>query len=117
MAVAARNRYVPEYTSYDSLRDARQSAERRARKLFRAHLNQRQLATLKNGQWVYVRGNHTGRLYRVDCTRFTNNIFSRGESFCVIMWDHSVPRYDHLLAQKLLIETNERKFLKIAVRS
>ncbi len=90
--------------------------ERRANKLLRAHLSKRQLSTLDRHGWINVRGNHTGRLYRIDCGGCAHNIFSRGVNYCTMM-DASAPVGDHLLAQKLLIETNERKFLKIAVRS
>lgn len=118
------------YRRYDELQLKQSaSAERRARNLFMSHLTKTQAKTLKRVRWIEVRGNHTGHVYRIDCRDETLNIRDRntGRKYCAVLaqeepgifglrqdWD--IPRYDHLLAQKLAIEANEKKFLRIACR-
>lgn len=97
------------------------SAERRARRLLRKHLTKAQDKELVAHRRIKVRGSHSGDVYIIDCSTETANIWRKRDMrrYCVQLneWDdrrQEIPRSDHLLAQKLLIETNEKKFLRIA---
>ncbi len=102
-------------------------AERRARRLLRKHLTPKQLRQLKKG-YFEVKGSRSGHIYRINCHRTAQNIVNRTlrRRFCILIdnlydWSFShgyvdCPKSDHLLAQKLIIETNEGRFLRIAER-
>lgn len=98
------------------------SAERRARRLLRKHLTKAQDKELVVRRRIKVRGSHSGDVYIIDCSTETANIWRERDQrrYCIQLNEWSdcweIPRSDHLLAQKLLIETNERKFLRIANR-
>lgn len=95
------------------------AAERRASKLLRSHLGKTQKKSLRNRGWFYAKGSHTKRRYRIYGSFATQNIecVDTGREYCAILrkWA-SIPTSDHVLAQKLAIETNEKKFLRTAVR-
>lgn len=103
--------------------DAR--AEARARKLLRRHLTPKQRRQFTRNDWFEVIGNVTGRTYRIECDSSCQNIVNRKleRRYCIMLNENGdnesgdlyLPDSDHLLAQKLLIETNERVFLRRAV--
>ncbi len=109
-----------------------EKAERRARRLLRSHLSASQNQSLTDKNYFAVRGNASGVMYRIHgldrYNRLGQNIRDLGgfkygvglESdapFWADWRDHSYPPSDVMLAQKLLIETDERKFLRLACKS
>lgn len=95
------------------------SAEAIARKLLLQHLTPRQRRQLAKHNWLEVSGPKTGHVYRIHAHKFLGNIWDIPNSckYCLYAkGDHSLPISDHVLAQKLLIETDERRFLRLANR-
>lgn len=131
-------------TSYEDLQKewnrSCKVAERRARKLLRTYLTKAQQTSLTKRGYFCVRGNKTKRLYRIYCGRKVcrvsgfGNTGNLGQNICCKDWwygthfegsgawshaGHKVvcPPSDLMLAQKLLLETNEAQFLRLACRS
>jgi hypothetical protein len=100
-------------------RSDRVGAEARARKLLIEHLNPLQRQQLKDYGWFEVIGGTTGRTYRIWAHRYIANIHApkEGWKFCACCADLSLPTSDHVLAQKIMIESDERRFLRIANRN
>ncbi len=92
--------------------------EDRAKNLFIKHLSPSQLLTFKENSYIDVKSNR-GHKYRIDTNKLCINITRLGffiirRKFCIILKNFMIPRYDHFLAQKILIESDESQFLKIA---
>jgi hypothetical protein len=87
------------------------SSKQRAYRLFLSQLNANQRAS-----WLRYRefevAAASGRRYTLS-TYGPFNIRSRDEAFCLRVGDN-VPVYDKLLAQHLLVRTDERLFLRLA---
>lgn len=90
--------------------------ERRARRLLEGHLTAMQLDTMQLNGWFEVRGSATGCVYRIHVKKYLGNVWDiRGnKKYCIALVDRSLPTSDHVLAQKLLLETNEAAFLRTA---
>ncbi len=101
--------FQPEY------RKIRLAAERRARKLLLSHLTPTQRDTVGLNGWFETRGSR-GTLYRILTTKFLGNITAphAGRKYCLCFADRLLPLSDHILGQKLLIESDEPKFLRVA---
>jgi len=98
----------------------------RAENTLRAHLSPEQLADYLRTRTFRARGNFTKRVYTI-VPRWSNNVYHIehsympyeqhvAQAFCTGS-DANVPMADHMLIQKLYIETNEFEFLKIACAS
>lgn len=91
--------------------------EATARKLLLSRLTDEQRRTLEKENYFIVLGSK-GNSYRISCDRISHNVREVGkEGVTYCAYPPGVPRNDIWLAQKLLIESNEEAFLKVAVRS
>ncbi len=87
--------------------------------LLKSCLTHTQLQQYEDNEWFLVQGNESGRVYQIN--RYLQmNVYAytdgeRGTKYCAVPVDH-VPIEDHLLAQKLMIETEEEEFLRIAIK-
>jgi hypothetical protein len=89
-------------------------AEERALELLHSCLTENQRLDLEaDDQFTVVAP--SGREYLI-VQGYAGNVYSEGWSFCIHM-DSRLPVSDHMLAQKLMIETDEAGFLSIANRS
>lgn len=101
-------------------RARRAEADRRAQELLDRHLTEEQRQSIQRHRHFHL---HTpeGRRYRVDVDQQARNVHLVDESgrvretYCA--HPAGVPTADAVLAQKLMLETNEREFLRIANRS
>lgn len=96
---------------------ARQAAEERAAGLLREHVGDGPYQQLKRDGYLEVpsRG-HAGRVYRIPTQPGRVVVYEAGHpvaQLCVIACD-PVPHADLLLAQKWLIEADERAYLALA---
>lgn len=100
------------------IRDARLRRMKmlRSKKLLKEHLDAEQLAMLMDNDHFHVRCK-SGQLYRINNGRVGNidvmENGSRKHGLCAHPEDY-VPNYDTMLAQKLMLETNEDEFVRIA---
>lgn len=87
------------------------AARRRARALFLS-----QLTPAQRNSWFWRRRFNavapSGRVYTIGAYR-PFNICTHGAAFCVQV-EGDVPLYDKMLAQKLLVESDEQRFLASA---
>lgn len=89
-------------------------AEARALELLRSCLTENQRRELDaDDQFTVIAP--SGREYLI-VRGYAGNVYSEGWCFCIHM-DSRLPVPDHMLAQKLMIETDEQGFLSIANRS
>lgn len=90
-----------------------QEANLRAEQLFLSRLTPFQLNEFQRSKEFPVRGSK-GTRYRINCTHQNGNVqrVSDGIKFCA--GPFGLPAYDFWLAQKLLIESDENAFLKVA---
>jgi hypothetical protein len=101
-------------------RTARAAAQLRARELLRAHLNDEQRAEYDRRR-SFVVETPRGRRYRIKSTS-SYNVHGEvdGIDYCVQLRSDAtargVPLEDQMLAQKLLLELDEPRFLRIANR-
>lgn len=95
-------------------------ANKKAEKLLLSCLSKSQKEEYERNSCFTVKGNITGKRYRIHSFKQINieeldklgNVMSK---FCVVSSEY-VPTEDHMLSQKLLIETNEELFLQTAIR-
>ena len=96
----------------------RRRARRRAKKLLLASLDADQRRELKRKGYFHVSGSK-GNLYRV-ASAFPFNVRLAGYAkrsrvfFCLEAEDPDLPAEDVMLAQKLMLETDEGEFLRLA---
>jgi len=95
----------------------RRMKELRAKRLLKQHLNEEQRAMLNDKDHFYMRA-ASGQLYRIRNGRSGNvdvmhDESRRQHSLCAHPNDYC-PNYDTMLAQKLMLETNEEEFKRIA---
>lgn len=93
---------------------------KKAEKLLLSCLSKKQKSEYSEYSYFTVRGNITGKSYRIHPDKQINieEIDSVGRvvgRLCVVSAEY-VPIEDHMLSQKLLIETNEELFLQTAIR-
>jgi hypothetical protein len=92
----------------------------KARELLLANLDPQQLAEYRKHNRFTVRSSR-GHLYRIDCGSLAQNVYrlkkdgsvrNFGEGYCAYL--KSVPYADSHLAQKLILEADEGRFLRTA---
>lgn len=93
-----------------------EEAKGRARRLLLAHLDDAQRAELDEKKRFHVRG-QDGHLYLI-MPDYHGNIYRMEDgkptvAYCIVVAD-SVPLFDSMLGQKLLLETDIEAFLEIA---
>lgn len=89
----------------------RAEAATRAMELLRSCLSVEQQAQLDENGCFRVTA-PSGRVYTIT-QGYAGNVYSQGWSYCIHMRS-DLPEADHMLAQKLMIETDEAAFLRIA---
>lgn len=92
--------------------------ELRAKRLLKQHLDEEQLKMLADKDHFYVRA-HSGKLYRIRKGRSGNveQMHDDSERVHKVLCAHPnvyCPNYDTMLAQKLMLETDEAAFLAVA---
>ncbi|MCK1670339.1 hypothetical protein [Bradyrhizobium sp. 150] len=100
------------------------AARERSRELLLAHLTSAQRETFAKNKWFIVEGGLSKQRYRIrDTGHMVANIDVLGEVSDIVshrLCGHcdlnEVPLYDQLLAQKMMLELDEERFLKIANR-
>ena len=97
------------------------SPKQRALELLESHLTPEQLAQFHKRGWFEVRGGSTGRRYRIYTNRVINNTRRRWgplsiTAYCATLAERLqyMPKWDHILGQKLMLENHERHFLREA---
>ena len=96
------------------LPEAPHLAEAKARAKLLTFLTSYQRKTLKENGWFEVMSN-TGKRWRISSKSRSHNTVCLewdGTSVCVHIKDSRIPLSDNLLAQALLIRTDEEKFLR-----
>jgi hypothetical protein len=94
------------------------AAKQRAEKFLVEHLTSEQAKQYTEQKKFRIRS-HSGKLYELDCTKKMHNIHmvddagKRLMEFCIYQTGQC-PLPDNHLAQKLLLEHDEQKFLKVA---
>lgn len=92
----------------------------KASKLLWSMLTPHQKETFKSDQEIIVRGSKGGT-YRIDCTSTAENVYRLDKDGDRVMiycaGPPGVPASDFWLAQKLLIESDEQAFLRVAIAS
>ena len=93
------------------------SAYQRSRKLFLDSLTKEQEVSFQSEKRIGVTGSNGGR-YIIDCSKgsYMQNIseYEDPDTVYCITLSSDIPLYDHYLAQKLLIENDESRFLRMA---
>ena len=93
-------------------------ATRRARELLVAHLSPVQCGEVERGRAFTVRG-ASGRLYRIGFGTVANIEAldeAGGAEYRLCACPRQVPVWSAMLAQKLMLESREAEFLRVAVR-
>lgn len=90
-------------------------SQARAKTLLWSYLNHQQREQLFLLNYFAVTGSRSGKIYRIANASTGNIIREDGITYCLVP-DLPMPQWDQLLAQKLMIEDNERQFLKCAHR-
>jgi hypothetical protein len=94
-------------------------AELKARELLFSFLTFEQKKSYLNRQGFTVIGHHTGLSYLLGYN-FGKSIFTHRFCYCINLacdgyyYPYVYPIEDHILAQKIMIESDERRFLEIA---
>lgn len=99
----------------------REAARNRAQEFLLQHLTQEQQATLKKNGWFIVQGGRTKTKYRIRNNSIAGNIdvFDSKDKVTHRLCGHAshvIPIGDQLLAQKMMLESSEDDFLRIANR-
>jgi hypothetical protein len=94
-------------------------ANSRARELLLAHLTGEQRKTFEENGWFVVEGGRTKQKYRVNGKSIAGNIDVLGTDhiLCAHAPHSMIPHFDHLLAQKVMLELAEDDFLLVANRT
>lgn len=98
------------------------AAKERAEGLLYEHLTDEQRAEIKRHKFFVVRGGKTGRKYKINADGgLAGNVHELDEAgalkrrLCAhISHAANAPIFDHLLAQKLMLEYQEEDFLRVA---
>lgn len=107
VAAAAESRRVRRQSREEELREA----SRRAKELLISCLNAEQRAELEDREQFHVTA-PSGRVYVIQWG-YAGNVRSQGWRYC-IHGPSDLPYADQMLMQKLLLETDEEKFLRVA---
>lgn len=90
-------------------------SQARAKALLWSYLSNQQRDQLFLLNYFVVKGSRSGKVYRI-ANAFQGNIIREdGHTYCLVP-EEPMPQWDQLLAQKLMIETQEQRFLKLAAR-
>jgi hypothetical protein len=96
------------------------TADERAHNLLLSFLTHEQKKSYLNHQGFTVIGQQTGLPYLLGYN-FSASIFTKRYSYCIHLVDangyyypYEFPPADHILAQKIIIESDEQRFLEIA---
>jgi len=95
-------------------------AGERARDLLIAHLSAEQRKSMEQRGWFVVKGGKSGTNYRIRTGSYAGNIeVLRGDKVTGVLCCHcdGIPLHDHHLAQKLALQYDEDRFLRIANHS
>lgn len=119
----APNIWVPAFTpeelkaievAEEKRRVEREAAKARATTLLRSTLSKEQLEQFEHdGHFDVKIDKHT---YRITPGRKVLPLYDPGAALCVVPKTYDMPVEDVALAQKLMLETNEKEFLKLAIR-
>jgi len=92
-------------------------ADEKAKTLLFSQLTEEQRKSFVESGWFLVLSKRSGRQYRVHVSHLVANVtrLEDGARLCAHC-DPSLPRADHLLAQKLMLEYDEEAFLQVANR-
>lgn len=117
IARAEADRRAEEYRrQFEREREARAAAEKRAEELLVENLSLKQRERYKRDGWFIVHGK--GCRYRIRRGRIANvDVIARDGEVLRSLCAHpgeSVPDPDTMLAQKLMLETAEEEFLRVA---
>lgn len=103
-----------------SSQSRRGKAEQKAASLLKQWLSPEQLTQYENNGHFEVRGSHTGKLYRIRCARQMNVEELNEQGVKLGTWcfgpEGCLPVRDIMLAQKIVLENDERTALAIANR-
>jgi hypothetical protein len=96
------------------------AARELAKALLLEHLTQEQRETFERNGWFVVEGGKSKTQYRINPNAHAGNVTQLKKdkaewSYCGHI-DYRYPAYDNALAQKLLLEADEKAFLKVANR-
>jgi hypothetical protein len=100
------------------IRKTREALDR-SRELLLSHLTPEQRKTFEKNQWFVVEGGKTKVKYRINTNTYAGNIHvlvGSKVSHRLCVHCEGVPLHDHHLAQKLWLEHDEERILKIANR-
>ena len=92
-----------------------------ARRILHQHLTRYQRRKLHYGS-IVIKGGSTGDKYRLDCYAEVVRL-SDNHGFCLSVFEktiegeYGIPLADQILAKKILIESDETTFLKVANES
>jgi hypothetical protein len=103
------------YTIVNIRRKRKQfAAQKKSKALFLSHLTLEQYRCFLMDGWIPVKGNVSGRVYHLFTRSVTMNICCHEtyQTYCAYV--PNVPEWDNYLAQKLLLECDERYFLRVA---
>lgn len=101
-----------------ALDDRRKAAGKKAEELLLSHLTAEQRETFVKGRWFVVKGKT--HQYRINGKTYAGNIeILEGDKVVARLCCHcrpDIPLHDHLLAQKIMLESAEDDFIKLANR-
>jgi hypothetical protein len=99
----------------------RRKSEQRAYALLKEWLSPEQIARFERQGNFEVRGSHSGKCYRIRRDRNMNIDELGGDGSRVAVWCFgpagNLPLGDHMLAQKIALETDEQAALAVANRA
>lgn len=107
-----RMRYRPEHEPDQE--HEKPESQARAKAMLWSYLNHQQREQLFLLNYFCVQGSRSKKVYRITNAGTGNVIREDGNTYCLVP-DSPVPQWDQLLAQKLMLEDDERRFLKLAV--
>lgn len=97
-------------------------ARDRSRELLLEHLSEQQRETFLQHGWFIVEGGQSRRKYRINGQSYQINVSALNDNdrvthrLCAHAPHSAVPHYDHILAQKVMLELAEDDFLARANR-
>lgn len=96
-------------------REPRVDVEKRAKELLLSQLTEEQRKSLLLYGWFTVKSKRSGREYMIEAKSIVANVTRLDDRarLCAHL-ENSLPRHDHILAQKLMLEHDEDTFLRIA---
>ena len=120
----AQRRQALEQEQRHALQHRKKEVQERAKKLLLMHLSEDQRRELHEHGWFIVRGGNSGQEYRIMAKNdnFAGNVYVLGEGRRVTHrlcahCSNDIPFGDQILAQKVMLESCESEFLRIANKS